>query len=278
MQQDYNDYIEIDLFATTETAEILMALLADFSFEMFEENDNGVKAYIKKVNYSEDIDAYLSELQDSIDFTFEKNTIVSQNWNEVWESNFHPLRIGNFCGIRATFHESLQPIDYELIINPKMAFGTGHHETTHLMIEAMQHLDFDNKTVLDYGCGTGILSFLAKKLHAGRLVAVDNEYPAYESTLENAELNHTPLEKVIFGTLEEVEEDNFEIILANINRNVITASLSGLYKKLAKHGALVTTGFLADDEPIMLAEFQKNNFTVIEKTQRGYWICFKLKK
>lgn len=190
-----NDYIEIDIKTSEETAEMLMALLGDLPFEMFEENSEGVKAYIKKKDYSEDIDAYLSELQDAIDFSFEKNEIEGQNWNEVWESNFHPLRIGDFCGIRATFHESLQPIEHELIINPKMAFGTGHHETTHLMIEAMQHLDLKGKTVLDYGCGTGILSFLAKKLGAGVLEAIDNDYPAYESTVENAEINNTPLEK-----------------------------------------------------------------------------------
>jgi ribosomal protein L11 methyltransferase len=273
-----NDYIEIDIKTSEETAEILMALLGDLPFEMFEENSEGVKAYVKKKDYSEEIDAYLAELQDSIDFSFEKNEIEGQNWNEVWESNFHPLRIGDFCGIRATFHDSLQPIEHELIINPKMAFGTGHHETTHLMIEAMQFLDIKGKTVLDYGCGTGILSFLAKKLGAGELEAIDNDYPAYESTVENAEINNTPLEKIKLGTLDEVEGTDFEIILANINRNVITASLSGLYQKLKKGGTLVTTGFLDADEVIMLEEFAKNNFTVLEKTARGYWICFKLTK
>jgi ribosomal protein L11 methyltransferase len=273
-----NDYIEIDIKTSEETAEILMALLGDLPFEMFEENSEGVKAYVKKKDYSEEIDAYLAELQDSIDFSFEKNEIEGQNWNEVWESNFHPLRIGDFCGIRATFHDSLQPIEYELIINPKMAFGTGHHETTHLMIEAMQFLDIKGKTVLDYGCGTGILSFLAKKLGAGELEAIDNDYPAYESTVENAEINDTPLEKIKLGTLDDVEGSDFEIILANINRNVITASLSGLYQKLKKGGTLVTTGFLDADEAIMLEEFAKNNFTVLEKTARGYWICFKLTK
>jgi ribosomal protein L11 methyltransferase len=273
-----NDYIEIDIKTSEETAEILMALLGDLPFEMFEENSEGVKAYVKKKDYSEDIDAYLAELQDSIDFSFEKNEIEGQNWNEVWESNFHPLRIGDFCGIRATFHDSLQPIEHELIINPKMAFGTGHHETTHLMIEAMQFLDIKGKTVLDYGCGTGILSFLAKKLGAGELEAIDNDYPAYESTVENAEINDTPLEKIKLGTLDEVEGTDFEIILANINRNVITASLLGLYQKLKKGGTLVTTGFLDADEAIMLEEFAKNNFTVLDKTARGYWICFKLTK
>ncbi len=273
-----NDYIEIDIKTSAETAEILMALLSDLPFEMFEENPEGVKAYVKKRDYSEDIDNYLAELQDSIEFSFEKNQIESQNWNEVWESNFHPLRIGDFCGIRATFHDSLQPIEHELIINPKMAFGTGHHETTHLVIEAMQYLDLKGKTVLDYGCGTGILSFLAKKLGTGALEAIDNDYPAYESTVENSEINNTPLEKIKLGTLDDVEGTDFEIILANINRNVIIASLSGLYEKLKKGGTLITTGFLDTDETVMLEEFAKNNFTILEKTTRGYWICFKLTK
>ena len=273
-----NNYIEINLHANSENAEMLVALIGDFPFDMFEEYEGGVKAYIKQKDYTEDIEVYLGELQDTLDFSFEKTVIEAANWNQPWESNFHPLKIGDFCGIRADFHESLQPIDYELVINPKMAFGTGHHETTHLAIEMMQHLDLKGKKVLDYGGGTGILSILASKLGAKNIVAVDNEVPAYESTIENAEINNVANITSIYGTLDDVKESNFDVILANINRNVITSSLALMHEKTISKGTMITSGFLIADHDIIMQSIEDHGFTCLEKRMKGDWLCLLLVK
>ena len=273
-----NNYIEINLHASSENAEILVALIGDFSFDMFEEYEGGVKAYIKQKDYTEDIEAYLGELQDTLDFSFEKTVIEAANWNQPWESNFHPLKIGDFCGIRADFHESLQPIEYELVINPKMAFGTGHHETTHLAIEMMQYLDFKEKKVLDYGGGTGILSILASKLGAKNIIAVDNEVPAYESTIENAAINNVANITSIYGILDDVKESNFDVILANINRNVITSSLALMHEKTISKGTMITSGFLIADHDIVMQSVENHGFTCLDKRIKGDWLCLLLVK
>jgi ribosomal protein L11 methyltransferase len=273
-----NNYIEINLHCSSENAEMLVALIGDFPFDMFEEYDGGVKAYIKQKDYTEDIAVYLGELQDTLDFSFEKNIIEAANWNQPWESNFHPLTIGNFCGIRADFHASLQPIEYELVINPKMAFGTGHHETTHLAIEMMQHLDLKGKKVLDYGGGTGILSILASKLGAKEIIAVDNEVPAYESTIENAEINHVDNITSIYGILDDVKTGDFDVILANINRNVIINSLALMYEKTIPNGIMITSGFLIADHDIIMQSIENQGFSCLEKKTKGDWMCLKLVK
>ena len=273
-----NNYVEINLHCSSENAEILVALIGDFPFDMFEEYDGGVKAYIKQKDYTEDITAYLGELQDTLDFSYEKNVIEAANWNQPWEDNFHPLTIGDFCGIRADFHASLQPIEYELIINPKMAFGTGHHETTHLAIELMQHLDLAGKKVLDYGGGTGILSILASKLGAKEIIAVDNEVPAYESTIENAAINQVDNITSIYGILNDVKASGFDIILANINRNVIIGSLDLMYEKLVPNGIMITSGFLVADEQIIMQSIENQGFSCLERRVKGDWMCLKLRK
>jgi ribosomal protein L11 methyltransferase len=273
-----NDYIEVNLSAEAEIAEILTALIADFPFEMFEEYEGGTKAYIRARDYTEDIDNYLDELQDSMNFSYQKKTIVSENWNNEWEKNFHPLTIGTFCGIRADFHEPLQNVDYELVINPKMAFGTGHHETTHLAIEMMELLELKDKKVLDYGAGTGVLSILASKLLAKEIVAVDNEVPAYESTVENSEINDVHNVTSIYGTLDSVLENDFDIILANINRNVITNSLEAMNKKTKMNGLAVISGFLIVDHDIIVESIVKNGYQILEKKTRNDWFCMKIQK
>ena len=273
-----NNYIEINLHASSENAEILVALIGDFPFDMFEEYEGGVKAYIKQKDYTEDVEVYLGELQDTFDFSFEKTVIEAENWNQPWESNFHPLKIGDFCGIRADFHESLQPIEYELVINPKMAFGTGHHETTHLAVEMMQHLDLKAKKVLDYGGGTGILSILASKLGAKNIIAVDNEVPAYESTIENAEINNVANITSIYGTLDDVKETSFDVILANINRNVIISSLALMHEKTISKGKMITSGFLIADHDIVMQSIENHGFTCLEKKTKGDWLCLLLVK
>jgi ribosomal protein L11 methyltransferase len=273
-----NNYIVYKFVTTPENAEILTALIAEFPFEVFEEKEDGFEAFLKEKDDSDDLTTYLAALQDTFDFTYQKNVIVSENWNIAWESNFHPIQIDDFCAIRADFHAPIPDIQYELIINPKMAFGTGHHETTHLAIQYMQTMNFEDKKVLDFGSGTGVLSILASKIGAKDIVAVDNEVPAYESTIENATINGVANIRTVFGVLDDVKEGDFDIILANINRNVITNALDLLHQKINKNGFIVTSGFLIADRTIILEAMAAKNFEVVMEKSKGDWLCLLLQQ
>jgi ribosomal protein L11 methyltransferase len=273
-----NNYICIQVSTSNEMSEVLIALLGELPFDTFEENASGFNAYIKTADYNAEVKAEIKTLQNNFGFSFSEEEIEAQNWNEVWESNFHPIEIDDFCGIRADFHQPMQHLMHEIVINPKMAFGTGHHETTHMMIQTMRDMDFQEKKVFDYGCGTGILAIMAGKLGATELIGVDNEYPAYESTIENAELNGIPHIKSIFGTLNDVKESGFDVILANINRNIIVNSLATLYEKLNPNAYILLSGFLKEDEDHMKNALAQQQLEFVGMRQRGNWICIKAKK
>lgn len=252
--------------------------MSELPFDTFEETENGINAYIKKNDFNEDVENQLVELSNTFNFEYSIDEIIGQNWNEVWESNFNPIIIGEFCGIRADFHATIANVEHEIVINPKMAFGTGHHETTHMMIEMMQKIDFQSKRVFDYGCGTGILAIMAGKLGATEIVGVDNEYPAYESTIENSEINGVPFIKSIFGTLKDVNDSDFDVILANINRNIIINSLDVLIEKLKPNGIMMMSGFLKEDESFMRNAIEMKGLNYIETKQKGNWVCMRVEK
>ena len=237
------DYFQIKTTCDLDLTEILIALFSQFPFDTFEENETGFSSYIPSDSWTDDIEKGIIGIKQNFDFRVEKNFIPYQNWNEIWESNFHPILVGNFCGIRADFHEPLQQVKHEIVINPKMAFGTGHHETTFMVMSLMEEMDFAEKMVFDYGCGTGILAILASQLGAKNIDAVDIEQPSYENTVENAEINSISNIQPYLGTLTAVEKGDYDIILANINRNVILDSLPALFIKLKKGGILVVSGF-----------------------------------
>ena len=202
-----------------------------------------------------------------------KTLIPYQNWNAVWEANFQPIVVDDFCAIRASFHAPLPDVRFDLVIDPKMAFGTGHHETTYMMIELMQTLDFAHKKVFDFGCGTGILAILAAKLGAAHIDAIDNEQPAYESTLENALINETPAVHALFGTLDAVKTGDYAVILANINRNVLIASMPRLREQLAVGGTILFSGVLAREEHLVRATADAQGFSYLTTRYKGDWIA-----
>jgi ribosomal protein L11 methyltransferase len=270
-----NNYICIKFAVATELSDVLIALVAEMPFDTFEETATGVNAYIKANDFSQEVENEIVALKEMIEFTYEKEEIEAQNWNLLWESNFHPIVIDDFCGIRADFHEPVQQVEHEIVLNPNMAFGTGHHETTHMMIQTMRDLDFKGKRVFDFGCGTGILAIMAGKLGATELLGVDNEFPAYESTLENAVKNGVPQIRCIFGTMAAVEEGNFGVILANINRNIIVNALDALYDKLNEGGYILMSGFLKEDEVFMINAIETKGFTYLSTKQRENWVCIK---
>ena len=261
-----------------ERVEILTAVLSELPFDTFEETETGLKAYIPEKEWTQSVENEVITLSEDFDFTFEKTFIPYQNWNAVWESNFQPIQVDDFVAVRADFHPNTEGVAFDLIVNPKMAFGTGHHETTFMMLQQMRSMDFKGKKVLDYGCGTGILAILASKLGAIDLEAVDIEPPSYENTLENCTINNVDNVKAICGVLDDVPSRNFDIILANINRNIIIDSLEDLKNRLNTEGSLLISGFLKIDENTILQATNYARFTHLKTMQRGNWLSMLLIK
>lgn len=271
------DYYQYNIAAPPETAELLPALLAEAAFDTFEETPEGVAAYMPADAKEEKMaEALLKTLQLQFAFTWEKHFIPGQNWNELWESNFQPVVVGDFCAIRADFHAPIAGVRHELVINPKMAFGTGHHETTWQCIAAMEHLPLAGKHLLDYGCGTGILAILAARLGAATVEAIDIEEESYRNTLENAALNHAPEVIARCGILKDVQGKDFDGILANINRNVILESLPTLAHLLRPGGWLLISGILEQDTATVTEAAVAAGFSTQRHTQRGNWVCILL--
>lgn len=257
--------------------EMIIALLAELlPFDAFEEKDEEIAAYLQKGISAEQVEAQIKELSGQFKFEYRLEVLPDRNWNAEWEAAFEPVAVEQFCLVRADFHSPDPAMEHEIVINPKMAFGTGHHETTYMMIKMMAGLDFSQKKVLDYGCGTGILAILASKLGAQEIDAVDIEEAAYENTIENAQVNNVYNIRAIHGDLQAVVDDSFDIILANINRNVILASLAELKYKLNKRGALLISGILRSDEKHIVEAAKKNKFTVDSRLEKGEWLCMKL--
>ncbi len=253
--------------------EILIAFLTQFEFESFEENDDHFIGYIKKSNLTDETRIEVEGLLTEHEVTFNFYEIEPQNWNEIWEASFQPVIVGNFCQVRADFHPSKDDIRYDLIINPKMAFGTGHHATTHMMIEKMADIPFNEKKVFDFGCGTGILAILASKLGADQIDALDIEYESYMNTIENASINQVKNIKAFEGDLDIIIGDNYDIILANINRNILVQNANVLVGKLAVSGKLLLSGILEEDADSVLKSYAVFGLKNQSQLSRDGWVC-----
>ncbi|MEL7676701.1 50S ribosomal protein L11 methyltransferase [Elizabethkingia meningoseptica] len=257
--------------------EILMAELIEQGFDSFTENPDGILAYIQAdlLNEEELKQQWLLN-HDEVKISYTYKEMPNINWNEEWEKNFQPINIEDKVLIRAEFHES-QGLEEEIIIQPKMSFGTGHHATTYLMIQQMMDMDFNGKKVLDMGCGTSVLAIYAKKKGAADVLGIDIDEWAVENSRENAERNNTPM-RVELGTADNLGQEKFDIILANINRNILISDIPRYVEVLEEGGSLLLSGlcFFDVDDIMQVCEEQKLHLQ--RKLQREEWCSLLLTK
>lgn len=255
--------------------EILIAELGFAGFESFVENENGVVAYIQKKDWHTSI---LDDVQilksDEFLISFTLEEIEQTNWNQEWEKNFNPIVVDNVCAVRAPFHEPFN-VDYDIVIEPKMSFGTGHHETTYMMIQHILKNNFKAKSVLDMGCGTGVLAILAEKRGANPIDAIDIDNWCYVNSLENVERNQCTNISVFEGDSTLLKGKKYDIILANINRNILLNDIKTYTNCLTENGQLYLSGFYVEDIPIIEAECNKYMLKLEDKLERNNWVSLK---
>ena len=255
--------------------EILVAELGLAGFESFVETQEGVTAYIQKDEWH---DAILNDIQilnsDEFEISYTFEDIPHKNWNAEWEKSFNPIVVNNECTVRAPFHDKPNT-KYDIVIEPKMSFGTGHHETTHMMIQYILQNDFQSKSVLDMGCGTGVLAILAEKKGANQLDAIDIDNWCYLNSLENIERNNCSKISVLEGDASLLKGKKYVIIIANINRNILLKDLKIFTKCLNPSCFLYLSVFYNNDIPVIEAECNKHMLKLEEKIEKNNWVALK---
>ena len=258
--------------------EILIAQLGFAGFESFVENEDGVTAYIQENDWNSEI---LNEIQilnsDEFKISYKEEVIEQTNWNSEWEKNFNPIQVDDLVSIRAPFHENPN-LKYDIVIEPKMSFGTGHHETTHMMIQQLLQLDLTNKKTLDMGCGTGILAIFAEMKGAQPIDAIDIDTWCYENSIENVERNNCKQISVFEGDASLLADKKYDVIIANINRNILLNDMNTYMKCLNEEGIILFSGFYKEDIPIINAEVSKFGLTLDTVIERNNWVSLKYLK
>jgi ribosomal protein L11 methyltransferase len=226
---------------------MLTAELFEKGFDSFVEEEESLLAYIPVTMYNEDLMKDLVYFHHHPEVKYEVRPLEDKNWNKEWESNYQPVTIAGKCHVRAPFHPPVENIAYEIIIEPKMAFGTAHHETTQLMAAWLLELDVEGIEVLDMGCGTGILAVLANKMGARYVTGIDNDEWAWRNGLDNFRINKVAEGDVYQGDATLIGKDRFDLILANINRNVLLQDMKSYFEGMHDHGLLLLSGFYQKD-------------------------------
>lgn len=269
---------ELTVVVPEENRDIVMALLGNIGYEGFWEDEEGFKAYLPEDQFDK---ATLDEVLTGIGVQEEKYSIqdlADQNWNQSWESHFPPVRVGNQVQIVAGFHEVLPEFAHTIRITPKMSFGTGHHETTRLMIQGMDSIPFQNKTVLDMGCGTGVLAILAKMMGATDVTAIDIDEWGYKNATDNVAENGCEDIVVIQGDAAVIPSKTYDVILANINRNVLLQDTTVYASHLNETGFLLMSGFRPEDESLIVEVTEREKLSVLRKSRDGDWMAILFQK
>jgi ribosomal protein L11 methyltransferase len=252
-------------------SEILIAELSYAGFESFVENEEGVTAYVVSEEFDEEAFAGLHVLQsDEFEITYTSQEIEKVNWNIEWEKNFNPITIEDQCSVRAPFHEKPET-EFDIIIEPKMSFGTGHHATTHMMLQFILKNEWEDKTVLDMGCGTGVLAILAEMKGAKSVDAIDIDNWCYLNSMENVVRNNCEHISVYEGAAELLDGKHYDMIIANINRNILLEDISRYSKCLNSDGKLFLSGFYIEDIPVIEEECNLNGLKIDDELEQENW-------
>jgi len=256
-------------------SEILIAELGELPFDSFIETDHGFSAFIQKDLWNENIlnDIYILENPEfKISYTFEE--IEQVNWNAEWEKNFDPIDVDGLCHVRAPFHPKTEA-PYDIVIEPKMSFGTGHHETTHMMIQHLLEMEVTGLKTLDMGCGTAILAILAEMKGAQPIDAIDIDNWCYLNSIENAERNNCQHISVYEGDAALLKDKKYDLIIANINRNILLNDMQAYVDSLNTGGTILFSGFYEQDVPFIDASCTEKGLTFVKKINRNNWVSLK---
>lgn len=272
-----SNYLEFQfkIHPPVPASEILIAELGSLGFESFVENEDGVTAYILKEEFNENM---LTEVRildsDEFKISYSSSEIQQVNWNEEWEKNFQPIVVDDICSVRAPFHPKPET-EFDIVIEPKMSFGTGHHATTHMMIQFILKNEWKGKSVLDMGCGTGVLAILSSQKGANPVEAIDIDNWCYLNTLENIERNNVPEISVKEGGAELLGEKKYDVIIANINRNILLNDMQKYVSVLQPDGDLYLSGFYKGDISIIQEACEKLGLKFQENLEKDKWVAVK---
>ncbi|WP_224489870.1 50S ribosomal protein L11 methyltransferase [Robertkochia flava] len=270
-------YLEFEFRVTPREpfSDILMAELGEVGFESFAETGEGFLAYIQKEFWNDDLlDGLYTLGNDQVAVSYSQKEVEQVNWNEEWEKNFDPIVVDGKCTVRAPFHQQGDTL-YDIVIEPKMSFGTGHHATTHMMIQHLMDTDLEGKDVLDMGCGTGVLAILAEKEGAAHVDAIDIDNWCYLNSIENAERNNCDKIEVFEGDASLLKGRSYDVIIANINRNILLEDLPVYASCLRENGVLLLSGFYESDISMIREKCESLSLNFAQKLERNLWVALK---
>ena len=277
MSQIYIEY-NFTISPLQPASEILIAQLGEVNFESFVETEKGVKAYVQKEELKEEAVKNIQILaSDEFKIDYMVSEIPQVNWNSEWEKNFNPIEVNEECALRAPFHKPFN-VKYEIVIEPKMSFGTGHHETTFMMLQFIFENNLEGKSVMDMGCGTAVLAILAEMKGAVKIDAVDIDEWCFENSIENVERNHCSNISVYQGVALFLEGKKYDTLIANINRNILLQDMEIYSEAIKENGEMYLSGFYQEDLPLITETCNKYRLTFVENKERNNWVAAKFIK